>query len=102
MAEEVVLSGYPPNRINNPQNAATSQLLRRVLGAVLYHWAEDYYITSRYFSELIMSDVMESVTSIMVCESMSWQCNSGRRLPGCLPGAWITKITLHQSLGMSY
>ena len=33
-----------------------------------YHWTENCYITSRYFSELNMFDVMKLFASIMVCE----------------------------------
>ena len=36
--------------------------------------------------ELITSDVMY-FASIMVCEEVPWQCNSGRRMPRCLPRA---------------
>ena len=62
-----------------------------------YHSTENHYITSRYFSELIMPDVMY-FSSIMVCEIISQQCQC---MLGCLTSAWNTKITLHQSLGIN-
>ena len=46
-------------------------------GFALHHWTDNYYIASRYFPELIMSDVMQLYTSIMVCELICRQCNSG-------------------------
>ena len=65
-----------------------------------YHLTDNYYIASRYFSELITFD--ELLTSIMVCEIISWRCKSGRCMPSCLPSGWDSAITLHQSFGVSF
>ena len=64
----------------------------------IYHWTEYDYITSCYFSELIMSDAMYLFTSIMVCELLDRRCNSGLCMTGYLPSVWNIKSTLHQSL----
>ena len=57
-----------------------------------------YWFRARgYFSEFLMSDVMYFALT-MVCELIFWQSSSGRCMPGCLPSAWNTKITLHQLL----
>ena len=36
--------------------------------AIPYHWTDNSYIASRYFLELVTSNVMQLFTSKMVCE----------------------------------
>ena len=44
-----------------------------------HHWTDNYYIASRYFSDIDTFDVI--CASIMVCESILRRCNSGRCMP---------------------